>query len=262
MCLPPISILGNVDHFLHLGNRLPNKVNVEGGIQDQLSRTSTACGCLREWALENDNIRLKSKLMVYSAVVVTNIAVLGPERRTKCWKSVRYREKYNQHCRREILGIKPDGRRTYIEFHITSIKAMLIKQWLCWYRYLARMPNLRLPLEVLMSAKEQGLLESQSKLLKDVLKSNLKSALSGVPSGKQNLLTIQVKGSASLRAQLISKCLGNRTSMTCNSSTRIVEPPKLHPIPHNVHMVWQNPWFSHRIDKSHDKTSITITKAE
>lgn len=175
------SSLKNVEHFPYLGSHLSTNANIDVEIQYRLHCASAAFGRMRVRVFDNHDISTQTKLYVYQAVVVPTL-LYGCETWTTYRRHLLCLEKYHHRCIRRILGIKWQDRRTNVsvleEANATSIESLIIKHQLRWTGHVSRMPESRLPKQIMycqlkFGQRKQG---GQQKRYKDVLKSNLKKS--------------------------------------------------------------------------------------
>ncbi len=89
-------------------------------------------------------------------------------------------ERFHQRCLRKILRITWEDRRTNVsvleEAKTTSIEKMILQRQLQWTGHVVRMPDCRLPKQLLYSQLKDGKrnIGGQYKRFKDVHKANLK----------------------------------------------------------------------------------------
>ncbi|KAJ3585932.1 hypothetical protein NHX12_012339 [Muraenolepis orangiensis] len=181
--LPPnISIdnirLENVDYFPYLGSLLSSKAVIDDEIHHRLSCASGAFSRLRKRVFENRDLQAKTKILVYKAVLPT--LLYGSEAWTTYSRHLKALEAYHQRSLRKILRISWEDRRTNTsvleEADIPTITATIAQNQLRWTGHVMRMPDSRLPKQVLYSQLVKGKRApgGQKKRYKDNIKTNLK----------------------------------------------------------------------------------------
>lgn len=171
--------LQSIEHFPYLGSHLSSNANVDAEIQHRLKCASMTFGRLRARVFDNHNISVQTKLYVYQATVIPSLTY-GCESWTTYRRHIRCLERYHQRCLRRILRVKWQDRCTNIsilnEANSTSIEAMIIKQQLRWSGHIVRMPEHRLPKQIMYSQLKDGQrkLGRPQKRYKDALKANMK----------------------------------------------------------------------------------------
>ncbi|XP_062862816.1 uncharacterized protein LOC134324867 [Trichomycterus rosablanca] len=162
--LPPnISIdnirLENVDHFPYLGSLLSSKTVIDDEIDHRLSCASGVFLRLRKRVFENRDLQAKTKILVYKAVVLPTL-LYGSEAWTTYSRHLKALEAYHQQCLRKILRISWEDRRTnnsiLEEADISTITATIAQNQLRWTGHVIRMPDSRLPKQVLYSQLAEG----------------------------------------------------------------------------------------------------------
>ncbi|KAJ3582703.1 hypothetical protein NHX12_000331 [Muraenolepis orangiensis] len=182
--LPPnISIdnirLENVDYFPYLGSLLSSKAVIDDEIHHRLSCASGAFSRLRKRVFENRDLQAKTKILVYKAVVLPTL-LYGSEAWTTYSRHLKALEAYHQRSLRKILRISWEDRRTNTsvleEADIPTITATIAQNQLRWTGHVIRMPDSRLPKQVLYSQLVKGKRApgGQKKRYKDNIKTNLK----------------------------------------------------------------------------------------
>ena len=141
-----------VEHFKHLGSTISCKDSLDKEIDARISKASQALGRLRNKVLSQHNIRLSTKLKVYTAVVLPSL-LYGCETWTPLRKHIKKLEKFHMRALRSILGICWQDRVTNLEVldrtNSSSIESMLIKAQLRWVGHAIRMENYRMPRRLL-----------------------------------------------------------------------------------------------------------------
>nr|XP_061823852.1 uncharacterized protein LOC133611023 [Nerophis lumbriciformis] len=181
--LPPnLSIdkirLENVDHFPYLGSLLSSKAVIDDEIHHLLSCASGAFSRLRKRVFENRDLQAKTKILVYKAVVLPTL-LYGSEAWTTYSRHLKALETYHHRCLRKILRISWEDRRTNTsvleEAGLPPITATIAQNQLRWTGHVVRMPDSRLPKQVLYSQLVEGKRApgGQKKRFKDNIKANL-----------------------------------------------------------------------------------------
>ena len=197
--LPEVSIhaageeLRVVDTFNYLGSTLSSKVNIDAEIDRRLQAAGMSVGKLQARVFNNKAIHKNTKLMVYKAVVLPTL-LYGSETWVTYSHNLKALEKFHDRTVRRILGIKWQDRVTtntvFERADTTSIEAMVIKNQLRWSGHIVRMPDARLPKQILYSELTNGRRThgGQRKRYKDTLHRGLKQFLIRVETW-ENLAT-------------------------------------------------------------------------
>uniref|UniRef100_H2ZZZ1 Uncharacterized protein n=1 Tax=Latimeria chalumnae TaxID=7897 RepID=H2ZZZ1_LATCH len=148
-------------------------------IQYRIRCASFAFGRLNHHVFDNHNIRTRTKLLVYKAVVIPTL-LYGCEAWVTYRNHLKSLECHHQCYLQKILDIKWVDRRTnasvLIDANTTSIEAMIIQHQLQWTGHCVLMPDVHLPKQLLYSQLSQGQRTrgGQRKRFKDTLKANIK----------------------------------------------------------------------------------------
>ncbi|KAJ3613399.1 hypothetical protein NHX12_019648 [Muraenolepis orangiensis] len=144
-----------------------------------ISCASGAFSRLRKRVFENRDLQAKTKILVYKAVVLPTL-LYGSEAWTTYSRHLKALEAYHQRSLRKILRISWEDRRTNTsvleEADIPTITATIAQNQLRWTGHVIRMPDSRLPKQVLYSQLVKGKRApgGQKKRYKDNIKTNLK----------------------------------------------------------------------------------------
>ncbi len=169
----------NVEEFPHLGSIVSTKANIDAEVRHRISCASAAFGKLRRRVFENKDILVSTKILVYKAVILPTL-LYASESWTVYARHLKQLEKYHQRCLRRILQVTWEHRRTNSsileEAECSSIESLLIKNQLRWTGHVLRMPDSRLPKQILfceLSAGQRSV-GGQQKRFKDNVKADLK----------------------------------------------------------------------------------------
>jgi exonuclease III len=171
--------LENVKYFPYLGSYLSTDANIDAEIQHRLKCASAAFGRLMRRVFDNHDLSAQTKVSVYNAIIIPTL-LYGCETWTTYRRHLKGLEKYHQRCLRRILKVRWQDRRTnnsiLQETNSSSIEAMIIKHQLRWTGHVVRMPDSRLPKQIMYSQLRNGQRNQggQFKRYKDVLKANMK----------------------------------------------------------------------------------------
>ncbi|KAJ3606704.1 hypothetical protein NHX12_026223 [Muraenolepis orangiensis] len=158
---------------------LSSKAVIDDEIHHRLSCASGAFSRLRKRVFENRDLQAKTKILVYKAVVLPTL-LYGSEAWTTYSRHLKALEAYHQRSLRKILRISWEDRRTNTsvleEADIPTITATIAQNQLRWTGHVIRMPDSRLPKQVLYSQLVKGKRApgGQKKRYKDNIKTNLK----------------------------------------------------------------------------------------
>ncbi len=164
-----------VDHFPYLSSILCSKADIDSEVNHHLSCTSGTYAKLRRTIFEERDLLAQTKLLVYRTVVLPTL-LYGAESWTTYSRHLRAMEQYHQRSLQNILRISWKDRCTNIsileEDNMTRITTTIMQHQLRWTGHAIRMPNTRLPKQILYSQLKEGSQATgvQNKLYKDNIK--------------------------------------------------------------------------------------------
>ena len=167
--------LNVVDKFTYLGSTPSRAVHIDDEITARTAKASVAFGRLRTNALEQNGIRLDTKLKVYKAVVLPTLL--------HAWGTAtvyQHHAKRLNHvhlsCLRKLLKIRRQDKIRDTEVlkkaKMQSVHTLLKLTQLRWTGHFTRMPDERLPKKVFYGELQEGKRSQsgQKKRFKDTLK--------------------------------------------------------------------------------------------
>ena len=169
-----------VDKFVYLGSTLSRAVNIDEEVTARIAKASSAFGRLKGNVWERRGIKTSTKLKVYRAVVLTTL-LYGSESWTVYSRHARQLNHFHTTCLRRIFRIKWQDKIPDTEVlrraDLPSIHTLLQKAQLRWAGHVARMPDHRLPKQLLYGELKEGKRSRgcPKKRYKDSLKSSLKA---------------------------------------------------------------------------------------
>ena len=143
--------------FKYLGSVVEAHGEVLKDVEDKIARASRAFGALCRPVFQDNNLSLKTKRMVYRAVVM-GVLLYGAEAWVNKRAVTRKLEAFNNKCLRRILGITKAqqriGRITSAEvrrrFGVEEVlEDVVVAKRLRWAGHVARMDDCRLPKKLL-----------------------------------------------------------------------------------------------------------------
>ena len=168
-----------VDRFTYLGSTLSRTVNIDEEVNTRIFKASTAFGRLRASVWERRGISITTKLKVYNAVVLTAL-LYACESWTVYKRHAKQLNHFHTRCLRSILRIRWQDKISDTEVlqraKAQSIYTMLQKAQMRWTGHVCRMPDHRIPKQLLYGELLQGKRTAggQKKRFKDSLKASLK----------------------------------------------------------------------------------------
>ncbi|XP_076055170.1 uncharacterized protein LOC143033564 [Oratosquilla oratoria] len=152
-------LVKTVEHFTYLGSVVHSDCSVDLDIQRRINLASSAFGRLRDRVFSNNNPRIDTKTAVYKAVCISTL-LYGSEIWTTYRRHIRTLENFHTRCLQRIPGISWKDRMTYDElYHRTqksSIETLLAQRHLHWVGHTIRMPENRLPRQMLYGQLSSG----------------------------------------------------------------------------------------------------------
>ena len=181
---PSIAVKGKeltaVDKFTYLGSTLSRVVHIDEEVTTRIAKASSAFGRLKDNVWDRRGISISTKLKVYRAVVLTTL-LYGSESWTVYARHARQLNHFHTTCLRRLLRIKwqdkiPDT-EVLSRTNLPSIHTLLQKAQLRWAGHVARMPDSRLPKQLLYGELQEGKRGRgcPKKRYKDTLKASLKA---------------------------------------------------------------------------------------
>ena len=171
--------IAKVDNFTYLGSILSSSCSLSDEIHNRIRQATTAFGRLSDRVFLNRNLSLSTKVAVYSAVCLS-ILLYGGEVWTLYRVDVRSLEAFHIRCLQRILGITWKDRVPHAQIlqrtNQRCIEALVVQRQLRYIGHVIRMPENRLPRQILYSELASGRRSQggQKKRFKDHLQSVLK----------------------------------------------------------------------------------------
>ena len=142
------------DSFTYLGSNLSREANIDVEVNNRHSKANSAFGRLRKKVWDRRGISQETKLKVYMAEVLT-VLLYACESWTAYSRHARKLNHFHTKCLRIILSIKwqdmvPDT-EVLTRAGIPSIHTLLQKAQVRWVGHVTRMPDDRLPKQLLYS---------------------------------------------------------------------------------------------------------------
>ena len=151
--------LRKVDSFKYLGSILSASCDLEDEIQNRIRLAYASFGKLRHRVFLNHDLTPQTKIKVYTAICLS-ILLYSSETWTLYRAHIRRLETFHITCLQTILGISWRDRIPHVVIlqrsNISSIECMLIKRQLRWVGHVIRMPENRLPRQILYGELKDG----------------------------------------------------------------------------------------------------------
>ena len=173
--------LNSVPEFTYLGSTVTKDGRIDAEIQKRMAKASTSFGRLRQrlWNNHHVSIRVKGKIYraIYRAIVISTL-LYGAE----CWTLYRSHVKklhaFMMRHLHSILHLTWNNMVTNKEIldrtGLPPMKDLLVQKNLRWTGHLMRMPQDRLPRQILFSQLPVGQRKRGRLRFKDTIKRNLK----------------------------------------------------------------------------------------
>ena len=171
--------LNAVDNFTYLGSNLSRSVHIDNEINIRIAKASAAFSRLRKNVWERRGIANHTKLMVYRAVVLPTL-LYASETWTIHARHTKQLNSFHMSRIRKILHIYWQAKLSDTEVlklaNIPSIYTLLQKSQVRWAGHVVRMPDNRLPKQLLYGELKSGRRNraKPKKRWKDSLKESLK----------------------------------------------------------------------------------------
>jgi hypothetical protein len=171
--------LGVVLEFIYLGSKLHHSCSLDAEILYRISRASSAFSQLRDRCWSRAGINPRTKIEVYKTIVLRSL-LSSLETCTLYSKHISKLERFQQFCLRDILNIRWQSRITneavLQRAGCISITSLLAKSMLGWSRHVVRMPDYRIPKQLLYGELCIGTRAHGGQMLryKDTLRQTLK----------------------------------------------------------------------------------------
>lgn len=191
-----------VEKFKYLGSVLTHKHNIDEEVLARINQAASSFGRLRSKVFENSGLKIKVKVSVYTAVCLSTL-LYGAEAWTTYQRHIKQLESFHIRCLQRILGLKWQDKVPHSEILLragtTSIETMLARKQLRWVGHVFRMPEHRLPRQILYGQLPEGRRNpgGQKKRYKDQIKTTMK---------KCNIVPMELETNASDRKRWRTLC--------------------------------------------------------
>ena len=165
--------------FRYLGSIVSPSARIDNEILERINKASRAFGRLRGKVFQNKQLRLSTKVQVYAAVCISTL-LYGAETWTCYRPHLRQLEQFHINCLQKILGLSWQDRLPHTHIlertNCTSIEALITQRQLRWVGHVIRMPDDRLPKQILYGQLKDGRRRpgGPKKRFKDQVKSQMK----------------------------------------------------------------------------------------
>ena len=179
--------LNAVDSFKYLGSTVTSNHSLDTELSARIGKAAMTFGSLTKRVWQNQKLRLKTKLKVYSTCVLSSL-LYGSESWPTYARQERRLNQFHIRCIRKLLNIswrdKVTNQEVLRRAGIPSIHSLLSEKRLRWLGHVRRMGPERLPKDLLYGQLAQGTRKTGRPLLrfKDVCKRDLQACKINVDS--------------------------------------------------------------------------------
>lgn len=173
--------LKQVEKFRYLGSTITSKCDLDAEVNSRISAAAAAFGKLDVKVFCSHDLKLRTKIAVYMAIVLPNI-LYSAETWTPYRRHIRMLDRFHLKCLRKILNIRWSDRVRNTEVlrraNVGGIEAYLMRRQLRWCGHVSRMAEERVAKRIFYSELEEGKRKHGGQLLryKDVQKRHMKKA--------------------------------------------------------------------------------------
>ena len=147
------------ERFTYLGSSLSNDGQLDHEISSRIAKASAAFGRLNARVWSSHDIKLRTKLDVYKAVVLSTL-LYAAETWTVYARHLGKLEAFQQRCLRKIMNIKWESFTSNLEVlqkaQMMSVENVIRKKQLKWSGHVTRMADSRIPKQLLYGELETG----------------------------------------------------------------------------------------------------------
>ena len=171
--------LNSVPEFTYLGSTISKDGRIDAEIQKRMAKASASFGRLRQCLWNNHHVSLRVKGKIYRAVVISTL-LYGAESWTVYRRHMKKLHAFMMRHLRSVMKItwkdKVPNKVILQQTGLPSMEDLLIRKNLRWTGHVMRMPQDRLPKQVLFSQLPSGHRRRGRPRLryKDTIKRNLK----------------------------------------------------------------------------------------
>ena len=171
--------LRTVNKFIYLGSALTSDTQLDVEVSNRIAKACASFGRLREKAWDRKGITLKTKLKVYRAVVLRSL-LHACETWTTYLRHEKILNRFHINCLKKLLHITWKDKIPDTEIlertGLSCVQTELRKNRIRWAGHVRRMPNHRIPKQLLYCKLSEGerSVGRPMKRFKDCLKDSLK----------------------------------------------------------------------------------------
>lgn len=148
-----------VEHFPYLGSILSNDASCVKDLENRLNAAHTAYGRLSHRVFNNHSLSIKTKVMVFRAVVLSTL-LYGCETWTLYRRDIKLLERFQQTKLRRMLRVNWEDHITNLDVltrvSLPSVEATILHHRLRWAGHVSRMGPTRLPRTIFYGQLAEG----------------------------------------------------------------------------------------------------------
>ncbi|KAI8507031.1 hypothetical protein Bbelb_154700 [Branchiostoma belcheri] len=152
-------VLETVEAFPYLGSYLSCDSSMRKDIDNRIRAAHTAFGRISKRVFLNHDLNLQTKISVFRAIVLSTL-LYGSELWVLYRRDIKRLESFQQQKLRAIMKIKRQDRvsneAVLLRANLPSIETTVAGHRLRWVGHVSRMPETRLPRQILFSQLESG----------------------------------------------------------------------------------------------------------
>lgn len=216
--------LETVDKFCYLGSTITCTTSLDDEINVRIGKAATTFGRLTKRARENKRLKIKTKIKIYEACVLSAL-LYGSETWTLYSRQEKRLNTFHLRCLRKILGITWSDKISNVEVLdqtiLQSMTSILCMRRLRWLRHVKRMDDSRIPKQLLYGELSQGKRQRGRPKLryKDACKTSLSKCEIDVKT-KDEIAVDRTKWRATVKELLCSKIASGTTRLRNVSDER------------------------------------------
>ena len=183
--------LKDVAHFRYLGSTINDRGNIDEEVQRRIGLASASFGQFTKRVFLSRNLTVRTKVAVYRAICLS-ILLYASETWVTYSKHTKRLERFHINCLQQILGLKWWHRVPHTEIRrragVDSLEAMIVQRRLRWVGHVIRMPENRLPRQMMYGQLTEGQrsVGGQRKRYKNCVNTSLKAC--GIPPNQLETL--------------------------------------------------------------------------
>ena len=151
--------LNEVNQFTYLGSILSADCSADAEINQRINRASASFAQIRKRVITNHNLQIATKVAVYRAICLS-VLLYTSETFTLYRRHLKQLESFHMQWLKKILKLTWQDRVSYVDIlkrtAMVSAECLLLRNGLRWTGHVLRMPDSRLPKQVLYGQLTEG----------------------------------------------------------------------------------------------------------